>query len=215
MIGASTRRWRCLVGFSESQASLRTAIPRRPSLERVPIKWNHLIDKDAAHDQRVGAPGGNQRRRRNCRLPGGVMAFRLAKHSFGIKPKYATLSAVKCACSKLRKVEKRAEQGICCVLQGTARRVSRSFLHRGCWEWLYSTLHFQVRILWVAIHLPDMSVYFQFPFSTRFTKTRRKRRVRSLPVETTTSSARLTALSKAVNAQKSRHQAAATSSEYC
>jgi thioredoxin reductase (NADPH) len=48
-----------------------------------------------------------------------------------------------------------------------------------------------------------------------FTKTRRKRRVRSLPIEITTSSARLTALSKAVNTQKSRHQAAATSSEYC
>jgi len=32
-------------------------------------------------------------------------------------------------------------------LQGIARRVTRSFLHRGCWEWLNSTLHFQARIL--------------------------------------------------------------------
>src|ERR1700736_2884825 len=31
-------------------------------------------------------------------------------------------------------------------LEGIARRLSRSFLHRGCWEWLNSTLHFQVRI---------------------------------------------------------------------
>jgi hypothetical protein len=30
-------------------------------------------------------------------------------------------------------------------LQGIAHRVSRSFLHRGCWESLNSTLHFQVR----------------------------------------------------------------------
>jgi hypothetical protein len=29
--------------------------PSSRGLERVPIKWNHLIDKDAAQNQRVGA----------------------------------------------------------------------------------------------------------------------------------------------------------------
>jgi hypothetical protein len=27
----------------------------KPLLERVPIKWSHLIDKDAAQSQRIGA----------------------------------------------------------------------------------------------------------------------------------------------------------------
>jgi hypothetical protein len=53
LIGASTTRWLCLISFSGSQASLRTAIPRRPSLERVPIKWNQLIDKDAAQNKKM------------------------------------------------------------------------------------------------------------------------------------------------------------------
>jgi carbamoyltransferase len=49
-IGAAIQVWHTLAGKGRVQP-----LPGSSALERVPIKWNHLIDKDAAQIQRVGA----------------------------------------------------------------------------------------------------------------------------------------------------------------
>jgi hypothetical protein len=50
-IGSLTRSW----SWSSNHGSSKVRHDLVPLLERVPIKWNHLIDKDAAQIQRVGA----------------------------------------------------------------------------------------------------------------------------------------------------------------
>ena len=50
--------WSALSQVTERIGFVATASTKRgdpKTLERVPIKWNHLIDKDAAQNQRVGA----------------------------------------------------------------------------------------------------------------------------------------------------------------
>ncbi|MGH6846046.1 MAG: carbamoyltransferase N-terminal domain-containing protein, partial [Methylocella sp.] len=49
-IGAAIQVWHTLAGNGRGQP-----LPGSSALERVPIKWNHLIDKDTAQIQRVGA----------------------------------------------------------------------------------------------------------------------------------------------------------------